>query len=121
MNEFQQNILEHYHNPKNFYSPVEWKPTSVNTLENASCGDKITIYIRVEDDIVKSISFTGEGCSIAIATASLLTEHFKDLHINEILSFKENNISTFLGIQLTINRLKCALLPLSTIKATLNK
>ena len=69
---YQKIILEHYKKPRNFR-----KSECTNRHAqgfNSLCGDKLNIFLRVENGIIQDISFTGTGCAICIASASMMTE-----------------------------------------------
>lgn len=69
---YQEVIFDHNRNPRNF-----GRPEGVNRLAhgyNPLCGDKVTIYLRVEDGVIRAIAFDGSGCAISTASASLMTE-----------------------------------------------
>jgi nitrogen fixation NifU-like protein len=72
---YQEIILDHNRNPRNFRK-IEGATV---TLEghNPLCGDRYTIYLLLDDDIVKDISFTGAGCAISKASASVMTAMLK--------------------------------------------
>lgn len=69
---YQEVILDHGRNPRNFQA---MKDASARVEGyNPLCGDKLTLYLKIEDDVVKDISFEGAGCAISMASASLLSE-----------------------------------------------
>lgn len=120
MNEFQENILDHYKNPRNFGKP-DWNLTSIQEAKNISCGDEVRLYININENRINNIAFEGEGCSIAIASASIITEEFKGKDISEVYKISEDEyIKTYIGIDLTTSRRKCALLAFSALKNSLN-
>jgi nitrogen fixation NifU-like protein len=94
---YRQNILDHYQNPRNFGTLP--KPDISVEDSNPLCGDKIRMDLSIEDGRVTDVRFSGVGCSISRAAASMLTEEIK-----------------MLGIELGPVRLKCALLALKTLK-----
>lgn len=119
MNIYQQQILEHYKEPQNFGKP-DWVPTHVGKLVNYSCGDEITTYLLVENGIVKNYRFEGQGCSISIASASLLSDTFLNSRLEDIQKLTYGDIQALLGIELTLTRQKCALLVLEAVKNSLS-
>jgi nitrogen fixation NifU-like protein len=119
MNDFQEQILDNYKNPRNFGKPG-WVPTHSAKLQNLTCGDEIEMFLDVQDGKIKDISFLGEGCSIAIATASLLSSELKGRYIADISNFQEQELFNLVGIELTTSRKNCALLPLQTTQKALN-
>ncbi|MBL1142975.1 MAG: SUF system NifU family Fe-S cluster assembly protein [Proteobacteria bacterium] len=78
---YQEVIVDHNRSPRNF-----GKLDDANkTLEgfNPLCGDKLTLYLKTEDDTIKDISFDGSGCAISVASASLMTEAMKGKSMQE--------------------------------------
>ena len=118
MNEFQEQILEHYHNPRNFFKP-NWTPTKSAKLQNLSCGDEIELFLLIENNKVKDVSFQGEGCSIALASASLLTEQIKNKSLKFLKKYTIEKLLSLIGIPLTPSRTKCATLSFETLTETL--
>jgi len=74
-NLYQEVILDHSKRPRNF-RPIENADHRANGY-NPLCGDKITLYVHLEDDRIADISFQGSGCAISTASASILTETLK--------------------------------------------
>ena len=74
-NLYQDVILDHSKRPRNFH-PIEDADRHANGY-NPLCGDKVTIYLTLQDDRIKDISFQGSGCAISTASASILTETLK--------------------------------------------
>ncbi len=118
MNIYQQQILDHYKNPKNFGLP-DFTPTHECKLENLSCGDEIKIMLQVKKNKIEKAQFIGEGCSISIASASMLTERISGMNLEEFKKYSIDNLLVELGIELTITRQKCAVLPLEAAKKAL--
>ncbi len=72
---YQELILDHSKSPRNFGKLPEANRQAKG--DNPLCGDKITLYLQVEDDIVKNVRFEGTGCAISTASASMLTQLVK--------------------------------------------
>ena len=118
MNLYQEHILDHYHHPRNF-GQID-HPDYHAEEYNALCGDRIEIYIKGKNKI-QSIKFSGEGCAISQAAASLLTEHLKKLkQVKTAKSLKEKDAIGLLRIKLTPARRKCALISYQALKKALN-
>ncbi len=68
-------IVDHNRNPRNFRAmpDADRKAEGFNPL----CGDRLTLYVKIEDDCIADVSFDGSGCAISVASASLLTESVK--------------------------------------------
>jgi nitrogen fixation NifU-like protein len=74
-------IVDHNRNPRNFRAmpDADRKAEGFNPL----CGDRLTLYVRIEDDRVADVSFDGSGCAISVASASLLTESVKGRSVRD--------------------------------------
>lgn len=121
---YREIILDHFKNPRNFGKLKN--ATSSFSLYNSACGDKITIDIVIknkgqttDNKIIEEIKFTGEGCAISIASASMLTEKVMGKGIEEVQKLNTEDMLKMLGITLTPTRLKCALLPLEVLHKNL--
>ncbi|MBI4991341.1 SUF system NifU family Fe-S cluster assembly protein [Candidatus Gottesmanbacteria bacterium] len=118
---YRENILDHYKNPRNFGKLKN--PTASFSLYNSACGDKIEIQLKMKNEklkIIEDIRFSGEGCAISMASASMLTEKVMRKNIHEIKKLNTQDILDMLGITLTPTRLKCALLPLEVLQKAIN-
>lgn len=111
---YQERILQHSANPHNFGR----LPCANHKilLDNPLCGDVIQMEVEVVDGIIKHAMFTGKGCTISKASASLLTDEVKNLPISELRKWDKVSMINILGIDLGPNRLKCALLPLEALQ-----
>jgi nitrogen fixation protein NifU and related proteins len=135
---YQEVILDHSKRPRNF----RVLPEASHQAEgfNPLCGDKATIYLLVEDDIVKNATFKGAGCSISTASASMMTEalvgksrteaealfqRFHELLTSDPTKAAENaapelgKLAVFSGVCEFPVRVKCASLPWHTFRAAL--
>lgn len=119
MNEYQQQILDHYREPLNYGYP-DFDYTHSYSLENKFCGDRITVYLKIVGEHVRDVSFEGEGCSISIAAASLLYSTLKGKNIKDVEKVQLQEVLDSLGIPLTTARIKCANLPLETLQKAIN-
>ncbi|MBW2985352.1 SUF system NifU family Fe-S cluster assembly protein [Candidatus Woesearchaeota archaeon] len=111
---YQEHILENYKDPMNF-GTID-NPTNEKRELNPLCGDDITIRLIINENKVKEIKFTGRGCAISMASASLLTEQVKGKTIKEILKLSQENIMELLMISISPGRMKCATLSLKALQ-----
>lgn len=114
MDLYREHILDHYKHPRNF-GHLDGANVSSEEI-NMSCGDKIRMEIIVEDKLIKDIRFSGEGCAINQAAASMLTEKVKGMRIEEVMTLDLQYVEGMLGTALTPSRVKCAMLPLEAIQ-----
>lgn len=113
-------ILDHYHHPKNFGGLDA--PTHHAETENISCGDSLAMDIVVKDGIIERIGWTGNGCALSQASASLLSEFIRGKSVSDLENLSKENLLSLLGIEtLSPARLRCALLALETIHRALEK
>ena len=117
MDIYTEMILDLYKNPRN--KGVIENPTHENIKNNPICGDEIKIQIKIEDNIISEVKFSGNGCAISQASASLLTDKIKNMNIQEVKNLNKDDILEMLHIPISPGRLKCALLSLDTIKGAL--
>jgi len=111
---FRQNILDHYQSPRNF-GTLEHPDISAED-SNPLCGDVIRMDLKIEDGKVADVRFSGKGCSISRAAASMLTEEIRGKSLEEVKRIGKDEVLEMLGIELGPVRLKCALLALKTLK-----
>ncbi len=111
---YREVILDHYQHPHN-HGTIENADISFED-SNPLCGDKIRIDMKVRDGIVEDIKFTGKGCAISQASASMLTDELKGKPLEEIKKLDKQIIFDLVGIPLGPSRVKCALLPLKVVK-----
>ncbi|HTM00902.1 MAG TPA: SUF system NifU family Fe-S cluster assembly protein [Candidatus Omnitrophota bacterium] len=111
---YRQDILDHSQNPRNF-GTLEHPEISAED-SNPLCGDKIRMDLHVKDGTIEDVKFTGVGCSISRAAASMLTEEIKGKTLEEVKRIGRDDVLELLGIELGPVRLKCALLALKTLK-----
>jgi nitrogen fixation NifU-like protein len=107
---YRQQILDHYRNPRN-YGELE-DPTYTHVGENTSCGDEITVDVKLDDagEVVEDVAFRGEGCAISQAAASLLTDEVRGLTVEELYALDRDDVLELLGVEVTPMRIKCAVL-----------
>ena len=113
---YRENILDHYQNPRNYGTLND--PDISYEDDNPLCGDVIRIDIKLDDENrISQVAFSGEGCAISQASASMLTEEVLGKSLDEVKQMGKDDILEMLGIQLGPVRLKCALLSLKVLKA----
>lgn len=112
---YREIILEHYKNPANrgTLDPADFSYQDVNPL----CGDEIRIDVRVQDDHVAEIKFSGRGCAVSQASASILTEMVEGKSLDEVKAIGREELLEEIGIPVSPARMKCAMLGLKVLKA----
>lgn len=117
MDLYLENIIDHGQNPRNFGEPLQ--PADIDYEdENPFCGDHLHLTARLdEQQRVVELRWEGHGCTISQAAASMLGEAILGKTLDELRHFDRQQLLDLLGIQLSPNRLKCALLSLKVLKA----
>lgn len=113
---YREYILEHYKRPHN------WGELSDPDLEfedsNPLCGDELKVQIKVDaDKRVAEVAFSGHGCAISQAAASMVSDEIKGMPVDELLRLDRNFVLDLLGIDISATRMKCALLSLKVVKS----
>jgi nitrogen fixation NifU-like protein len=115
---YRDYILEHYRRPHNF--GVLDEPTASYEGANPLCGDRITMQLTIKDGVVAEVGFTGRGCAISQASASLLTDEIKGKPVDEVAGFAATDLLDLLGIEISPARLKCAMLSFDSLQHLLD-
>ena len=112
---YRQNILDHYKQPRNFGelpdADLEFEDN------NPLCGDELKVQLKVEDGRVADVRFSGHGCAISQASASMASEELVGMPMDELVRLDREFILDLLGIDISATRMKCALLSLKVIKS----
>jgi nitrogen fixation protein NifU and related proteins len=110
---YRDYILEHYRRPHNF-GQLDGATTSQEGA-NPLCGDRITLQLRVRGGVIDGVAFTGRGCAISQASASLLTDEIKGKALDQAQAMTSGDVLDLLGIEISPARMKCAMLSLETM------
>jgi len=132
---YQEVILDHNKRPRNFR--IISQPTHKADGVNPLCGDRISVYLDIEDGVIKDIAFQGAGCAISSASASLMTETLKGKPIDEVEHLFEvfhnvvtsdcecprglGKLSVLAGVRDSPSRVKCATLAWHAVRAALEE
>lgn len=133
---YQEMIIDHNRNPRNHHNMSD--ATSQANGFNRLCGDKLTVYVKIDDNKITDLSFLGQGCAISQASASLMTEALRgktlqDAHdlfsrFHNMLTIDEDidpkgleKLRVLAGVKAYPARVKCATLAWHTLEAALNK
>lgn len=115
---YRENILDHGKNPRNrgVLDPADVDHEGHNPL----CGDWLRLTLRIDDQgRIAEVGWEGDGCAISQASASMLGEEILGKTVEEVRGLTKETIFDLLGIPLTPNRMKCALLSLEVLKVGL--
>jgi len=135
---YQEVILDHSKSPRNFrvIAGADHQSEGYNPL----CGDRLTVYIKLKDDVIEDISFKGDGCAISKASASMMTTSVKGKPLAEVIELFSNfhkmltggqdspydrnkigKLTVFSGVKEFPVRVKCATLAWHTLNAGLEE
>jgi nitrogen fixation protein NifU and related proteins len=131
---YQEVIFDHYRTPRNHHALAG--ANHVARGHNPLCGDQVTVYLHVEDDVIQDLSFEGTGCAISTASASLMTDALKGKKLAEVeYLFEEfhhmvthddaepdpalGKLEVLAGVREFPARVKCATLAWHTLQAAL--
>ena len=117
MDIYRQTILDHYKHPRNFGHLT--RPDAKVEEGNVTCGDRVVMEIKSRKGTITDIRFSGEGCAISQASASMLTEKVKGKKVLDVMKLRAGDIVEMLGTTLTPSRTKCATLPLEVLTKAL--
>jgi nitrogen fixation NifU-like protein len=132
---YREVILDHNRNPRNFGEIAD--ATRVISAVNPLCGDKLTLYVKLDDGVVRNISFKGTGCAISVASSSLMTERVKGATVPAAMQLFEqvhdlltgahadeqaadlDKLAALGGVREYPSRVKCASLAWHALKSAL--
>ncbi len=116
---YREEILEHSRNPRN--KRVIEGATISAPGSNPSCGDSLILYMNIENGLVKDAAFTGEGCALSQASASMLTEHIKGKTTGELKLLVPGDVYSILNVDIGPARAQCVLLSYGALEEALKK
>ncbi len=111
---YSPEILDHYRNPRNSgtLDPNDASGEDINAL----CGDLVRIDLRLNGNTISDIRFSGQGCAISLAAASLLTERVRGCPVNDVDTITDNDLLEMLHVPVSASRRECALLGLRVLR-----
>jgi nitrogen fixation protein NifU and related proteins len=113
---YRENILEHYKQPRNFGELPD--PDLEFEDNNPLCGDELKVQLKFGDDNrITDVRFSGHGCAISQASASMASEEVVGMPVDELIRLDRDFVLDLLGIDISATRMKCALLTLKVLKS----
>jgi nitrogen fixation NifU-like protein len=111
---YAEQLIYHYEHPSN-KRKMEDASVSMNE-ENISCGDAITVYLKLSGDRIEDVSFEGSGCVISMGSASMLTQELKGKTLAQLEKMQYGDLLKIIGIDPGPVRMHCATLSLRALK-----
>lgn len=113
---YKEYILDHYRNPRNFGHLARVDATAEDL--NPLCGDTIKMELALDaQGRVEDVKFSGKGCAISQASASMLTESVKGMKLEDVARLPQDAVLENVGIGISPTRMKCAMLGLKVLKS----
>ncbi|MDQ5950873.1 MAG: nitrogen fixation protein NifU [Patescibacteria group bacterium] len=116
---YQQVLLEELANPQN-KKVMEDADVSSHAV-NASCGDDMTVFLKLNGNVITEVSWVGSGCAISQATMSLLSEEVKGKTVADVHTISQRDLEQLIGLEekISVGRIKCLMLGLGAVKGCL--
>ena len=113
---YREQILDHYKQPRNWGELED--PDYEFEDNNPLCGDVLKVQLKVDGSgVVEDLRFSGAGCAISQASASLVSEEIRGMRVDDVVKMDRDAVLELLGIDISATRMKCAMLSLKVLKS----
>ena len=117
---YRDRLMDHYHNPRHRCTALRGA-TATAEATNPACGDTLAVQMRVADGKIADLCWTGEGCAISQAAASMLAAHIVGAPVRRLAQMDASAMLELLGVPVSPARMRCALLALETFRRALSQ
>ncbi len=119
MDLYKEEVMDHYEHPRN-QGEIDC-PDLEGKDSNASCGDMVQYYLKVEKGKIVEVKWKGIGCAITTAAASKLSEYLQDQTLQDMRKMSEEELlKKAIGFEVNPGRMKCLMLPVKVVKKLLS-
>ena len=119
MDLYKEEVMDHYENPRN-QGELSGDNIKSERDSNASCGDMVQYYLKIEEGKIVEAKWKGIGCAITTASASKLSEYIRGKKLSELANISdEQMLAEAVGFEVNPGRIKCLTLPIKVIRKIL--
>lgn len=116
MDMYREDVMDHYENPRN-QGELLGEDVKAERDSNASCGDMVQFYLKVEKGVIVEAKWKGIGCAITTAAASKLSEYLRGRTLKELQKMNDTELlQKGIGFEVNPGRMKCLMLPVKVVK-----
>lgn len=119
MDMYREDVMDHYEHPRN-QGELAGEGVLSDRDSNASCGDMVQFYLKIEKERITEVRWKGIGCAITTASASKLSEYLRGQSLQEIKKMSEEElVNKGVGFEVNAGRIKCLMLSVKVVKKLL--
>lgn len=116
MDLYREEVMDHYEHPRN-QGNLSGEGVISESENNASCGDRVQLFIKVKNGVVEQVKWEGEGCAIMSASASKLSEYLQGQALKDLKEMSEEELAKKgVGFEVNVGRMKCLMLSVKAVK-----
>ena len=119
MDLYREDVMDHYEHPRN-QGELAGDGVVTEQATNASCGDMVQFFLKIEKGIIADVKWKGTGCAITTSAASKLSEYLRGQSLKEVQKMSEEELTKVgVGFEVNPGRIKCLTLPSGVVKKLL--